>query len=322
MESQSKKLNIFQRGALQDLFTGLIAFICLTLAAMVLFLLDRERFLNKASINIIDLVVIAAFFAIVGIAVVKLSSRVNFTWSVTLPKAVEFSSALRKLRILDLKKQIAFVRERKIAVFVAATPILGDEKEKVRAKLYPFVHNVLVSEAIFTNNIGKRTLCLDAEEYERIAAEVEREDAETVSVAIVSKNEEIKGLRAALVTLTQENADVIKERDELRGKVRIQQAQEDSRIDRLRVERLLWAAYIPVMDRLMREAPAKKQYTTPEIEAAFKAEWEQRADLRKHMLRLTKSEEANPSESFIKAVKVEFKEAGQLSPGGRPKGNP
>ena len=322
MESQTKKLNIFQRGALQDLFTGLVAFICLTIAAMALFLLDRERFLNNASINVIDLVVIAALFTVVGIAVVKLSSRVNFTWSVTLPKVVEFSSALRKLKVLEHKKQIAFVREHKLSVFIAAAPILGDDKEEARVKLYPFVNNILASESVFTNNIGRRTLCLDAEEYERIAEEYRRRSLEEDSIAIAEKDDEIKKLIATQGSLIQENAALVKERDELRGKVRIQQAQEDTRIDRLRVERLLWAAYIPVMDRLMREASAGKKYTTPEIEDAFKAEWEQRADLRKHMLRLTKSEEANPSENFIKAVKAEFKEAGQLSPGGRPKGNP
>ncbi len=321
MESQAKKLNIFQRGALQDLFTGLVAFICLTIAAMVLFLLDRERFLNNASINVIDLVVIAALFTIVGIAVVKFSSRVNFTWSVTLPKVVEFSSALRKLKVLEHKKQIAFVREHKLSVFIAAAPILGDDKENVRAKLYPFVNNILASESVFTNNIGRRTLCLDAEEYDRIAEEYRRRSLEEDSIAIAEKDDEIKKFKAAQASLIQENAALTKERNELRGKVRIQQAQEDTRIDRLRVERLLWAAYIPVMDRLMRDA-AGKQYTTREIEDAFKAEWEQRADLRKHMLRLAKSEEANPSENFIKAVKAEFKEAGQLSPGGRPKGNP
>lgn len=322
MEPQSKKLNIFQRGALQDLFTGLVAFICLTIAAMILFLLDRERFLNNASINVIDLVVIAGFFTVVGIAVVKFSSRVNFTWSVTLPKVVEFSSALRKLKVLEHKKQIAFVREYKLSVFIATAPILGDDKENVRAKLYPFMHNILASESVFTNNIGKRTLCLDAEEYERIAEEHRRRSLEEDSVALAERNDEIKGLRAAQASLIQENAELTKERDELRGKVRIQQAQEDTRVDRLRVERLLWAAYIPVMERLMREAPAEKQYTTPEIEAAFKVEWEQRADLREHMLRLTKSDEAKPSEDFIKAVKAEFKDVGMLSPGGRPRKKP
>lgn len=318
----SVKLNIFQRGVLQEIFTGLIAFLCLTVASLILFLLDRERFLNNASINIIDLIVIAALFAVVGVIVIKLSSRMNLAWSVTLPKAVEFSSALRKLKILDLKKQIAFVRDHKISVFIASAPIIGEERDDVRAKLYPFVNNVLASESVFTTNIGKRTLCLDAEDYEYLARAVEQKDAEKESVALAAKNEEIKSLRTVAASLTQENAALTKERDELRGKVRIQPAQEEGRVERLRVERLLWAAYIPVMERMILDAQEGKQYTTREIEADLVAEWERRADLRARMAQLTGSEAAEPSTDFMKAVKAEFKDVGKLHPGGRPKKNP
>ena len=307
---------------LQEIFTGLIAFLCLTVASFILFLLDRERFLNNASINIIDLIVIAALFAVVGVIVIKLSSRMNLAWSVTLPKAVEFSSALRKLKILDLKKQIAFVRDHKISVFIASAPIIGEERDDVRAKLYPFVNNVLASESVFTTNIGKRTLCLDAEDYEYLARAVEQKDAEKESVALAAKNEEIKSLRTVAASLTQENAALTNERDELRGKVRIQPAQEEGRVERLRVERLLWAAYIPVMERMILDAQEGKQYTTREIEADLVAEWERRADLRARMAQLTGSEAAEPSTDFMKAVKAEFKDVGKLHPGGRPKKNP
>jgi hypothetical protein len=125
-----------------------------------------------------------------------------------------------------------------------------------------------------------------------------------------------------VVSLSQGNAELTKERDELRGKVRMQPAQEEGRVERLRVERLLWIAYTAVLEKMFREAPAEKQYTTPEIESAFAAEWEQRVDLRESMRNLTGSETANPSTDFLKAVKAEFKVAGKLSPGGRPKKNP
>jgi hypothetical protein len=317
-----RKLNIFQRGVLQEIFTALIAFVCLSAAMTLLILLDRERFLNNASINIIDLIVIAALSTVIGIAVVKVSSRVNFAWSVTLPKAVEFSSALRKLGILELKKQIAFVREHSFDVFIADVPILGDDQENVRAKLYPFVNNVLASESVFSTNIGKRTLCLDAGEYELLAEKVKKDEALKESVVSAAKNDEIKGLTTAVASLTQEIKTITKERDELRGKVRIQNAQETGRVERLRVERLLWIVFNSVIDRLIQDTPPSKGYTTPNIEAAFAAEWEQRADLREYMRRLTGSEEANPSEDFIKAVKAEFKDVGKLSTGGRPPKNP
>ena len=111
---------------------------------------------------------------------------------------------LFKSYVLEHKKQIAFVREHKLSVFIAAAPILGDDKENVRAKLYPFVNNILASESVFTNNIGRRTLCLDAEEYDRIAEEYRRRSLEEDSIAIAEKDDEIKKFKAAQASWIQE----------------------------------------------------------------------------------------------------------------------
>ena len=118
---------------------------------------------------------------------------------------------------------------------------------------------------------------------------------------------------------TQENKALTADRDDLRGKVNIQDAQDAGRIDRLRKERLQWAALTPVAERLIREAPTGKIYTMPEIERAFAAEWEQRTDLREQMLKLTGDEATTPSGSMFDAIKAEFQEAGLFrSKGGRP----
>jgi hypothetical protein len=77
-----------------------------------------------------------------------------------------------------------------------------------------------------------------------------------------------------------------------------------------------------MIERLMNEATPGKKYTTPELEAAFEAEWERRPDLQARMRELTEGKEAAPSESIWNAVKAEFKDAGMFSPGGRPKKNP
>jgi Fic family protein len=78
----------------------------------------------------------------------------------------------------------------------------------------------------------------------------------------------------------------------------------------------------PVIERLMSEAKPGKKYTTPELEAAFEAEWERRPDLQARMRKLTEGKEAAPSESIWNAVKAEFKDTGMFSSGGRPKKNP
>lgn len=344
MEAQPKKLNIFQRGILQKIASIIVYFASFAAMGFILDGLEKRRFTVvaekaqqqgiltpenfrglKALIATMDETAIFAIIIVgllcvgIGLLLIRWAANLNWSWPVTLPKVVEFRSAMRRLNVTDPAAEIDCVRRHKLPVFIAQSPLRKNEQESVPAKLYAFAHHTFSENNVFERHIGKQTLCLDAEDFARVADKVRKEEADRESVAIAAQNEEARGLRSAVASLTQENANLIKERDELRGKVRIQQAQEDTRIDRLRVERLLWAAYIPVMDRLMREAPAGKQYTTREIETAFAAEWERRADLRKHMLRLTKSEEANPSESFIKAVKAEFKEVGQFSPGGRPK---
>lgn len=347
MESQPKKLNIFQRGILQIITYGVVFVAFIALTGFVVDSFEKWRFIKiiegaqhqglitpegfQVAKNLIESMSWLATFVPVGIGgacviagwySIKWALNRNWSWPITLKKAVEFRFAMRKFGIVDPDEWIPFICKHNIQVFITFSPLLSDEQENVRARRYTRAPNRdLIEKKVFDLNTGRQTLCLDAEDMERLEQAGKRRISLEESAAIAAKDDEIKGLRATQASLVQENAALVKERDELRGKVRIQQAQEDTRVDRLRVERLLWAAYIPVMDRLMRDA-AGKQYTTREIEDAFKAEWEQRADLRKHMLHLAKSEEANPSENFIKAVKAEFKEAGQLSPGGRPKGNP
>lgn len=345
--TQTKKLNIFQRGIFQKAVTIAVYFASFAAGGFLLDWLEKRRFLViagkaqqqglvsqenipslKALITDMDgtaiffIILVGAFCAFIAWLLMRWAANLNWSWPVTLPKAMGFRSAMCKLGVVEPLDQIEFVRKHKLPVFIALSPLLTEEGENVRAKLYAFAHHEFSENDIFSRHTGRQTLCLDAEDYERFLSEGKIRSSLAESVALAEKNVEIKNLRISLATLTQEHEALTKERDELRGKVRVQPAQEDARVDRLRVERLLWAAYTPVLDRLMRDAPAGKQYTTPEIEAAFKAEWEQRADLRQHLLHLTESEEAAPSETILKAIKAEFKDAGKLSPGGRPRKNP
>lgn len=325
--SKSPRRNIFQRGALQSAFTALVALLCCVVAGLILYWLDKAR-LHAADITVFDIIVIAALFTVISIAVLRFSTRLNLAWSVTLPKAVEFSAALRKLGILELKEQIAFARKHKLAVFIANAPILGDDQKNVRARVYPFVNNPLASEGVFTTNIGKRALCLGAEEYERISDEIRERGSLAESVALAEKDAEIKALKTALASMGEDksrleaqNVELETSMQELRNKVQTQPAQEESRMERLRIERLQWAAFTPAMEKLMREAPDGKKFTTRELEEAFAAEWNARPDLRERMRQLTGTEDTKPSETLLSAVKAEFKDAGMLSSGGRPRKN-
>lgn len=348
-----KKLNVFQRGAAQHLLTLLVYFACLGGVALIVDAFEKRRFVaiavQAAAQSIIPASTLERFTSFIGNAdssvifmvflltvigtgigyfLIKLSTKLNLVWPVTLPQAVEFASAMRKIGIIEPGEQIAFVRKHKLPVFIAASPILGEEQAEISAKLYIYAHKPIAAQDIFERNIGKRTLCLDAEDYSRIVADGVKRFSLEESAALVEKEEELRSLKVTLASLAEdksrlesENSDLETSVQELKNKVQTQPAQEESRVERLRIERLQWAAFIPVMDRLMRNAPEGKKFTTRELEEAFAAEWAARPDLRERMGQLTGTEETKPSETLLSAVKAEFKDAGLLSSGGRPRKN-
>ena len=346
-QAQLQKLNIFQRGILQKTASVAVYFGSVAAGAFILDWLEKRRFTVvaekaqqqgilspesfrsfKAQIAAMDITAIFAIILVgllcVGIGWLLIRWAANLNWScpVTLSKAVEFRSAMRMLNITDPAGEIECARKHKLRVFIAHAPLRQHEQEAVRAQLYAFAHDMFSRHDVFERHIGGQTLCLDAAEYALFAEKVKKEEALRESLALAAKNEEIKGLRTGIASLTQENANLTEEIDELRGKVGIQPAHEGGRVDRLRIERLQWAALIPAMERLMNEAQPGKKYTIPELEAAFKAEWERRKDLQERMRDLTEGKEIPPSESLWNAVKAEFKDAGLFSPGGRPKKKP
>lgn len=349
-----KKLNIFQRGAAQHLLTLLVYFACLGGVALIVDAFEKKRFaaiarqaaaqdiipasalerftafISNADSSVVFMVfLLTVIGSAIGYFCIKLSTKLNLAWPVTLPQVVEFPSALRKLGIIEPGEQIAFVRKRKLPVFIAGSPILGEEGTNVSAKLYIYAHKPIAAQDIFERNIGRRTLCLDAEDYNRILAEGMKRFSLEESAAIAEKDGELRSIKTALASMIEDknrlesqNADLENSMQELKNKVQAQPAQEESRVERLRIERLQWAAFTPAMERLMREAPGGKKFTTRELEEAFTAEWSARSDLRERMRQLTGTEDTKPSETLLSAVKAEFKDAGMFSSGGRPRKNP
>ena len=342
------KLNIFQRGCLQlavmaaaysaSILAGAYIFARVDAWIFIMSLREAERtgviapdvFVSLQAIimqrniaTVLLTIALGILCVLMGWLLMRRAAKLNWSWPVILPRAVEFRAAMEQLGIVDPEERIYYVRKYKLPVFIASAPIAGKEQTSVRARLYAFAHNPILSTMdIFIRHAGKQTLCLNADDFERVLKNAKQRFSLEESAAVEEREKEIKGLRTALASATQQGDALRKERDELRGKVRIQQAQENGRIERLRVEHLLWAAYTPVMERLLREAPDGKQYTTPELESAFAEEWERREDLRERMKALTGSDKAAPSANFVSAVKAEFKAQGKFSSGGRPKKTP
>lgn len=343
------KLNIFQRGALQKCAVLLAYMASFGIGTFALYLADTRLFFNfvervkqrdifsmepargvatlieaRDHTEILSFLFICVCCVFAGWLFMRWAAKRNWSLPVTLPKALEFRTAMRKLGVTTPEDEIAFVKKYKLPVFIARYPFKGDEQENVYAQFYAFAHHSTFSESdVFERYIGKKTLCLEAVDYERLVMEGKTRSSLEESVAIAEKDDEIKSLRLALASAIEDNKALVSERDDLRGKVGMQDAQEGGRVDRLRKERLQWTALTPVAERLIREAPAGKIYTMPEIEKAFAAEWEQRTDLREQMLKLTGDEATTPSGSMFDAIKAEFQEAGLFrSKGGRPSKNP
>lgn len=166
---EPRKLNIFQRGILQETAYIISSLGCGAIAMLLLDRFEKLRFVVamekarqqdiisqetasklKVVINALD-----ATEAFVAIALVFLSffviwklmrraTGLNWSWPVNLPKAWEFSSAMRKIGKLDFGDQLDCIAKHRLRVYIATEPILRDQDENVRAKLYPVANNTFL----------------------------------------------------------------------------------------------------------------------------------------------------------------------------------
>jgi hypothetical protein len=319
------KLNIFHKSIFSFIFAvsfGMLFFIVGHFFSSWLFVHYMKDSLIFTLVSYI--ISSSLIIALVCSSVIILSSKINLSWPVILPNAIEFSYALRKLRIFELDEQIRFVIKQNINVFTSYVELSEIHKENVRAKKY---ENFSDKEKI-KNLLGGRMLCLDADEYEQLVQEYKQRCSIEESVILMEKEQELSALKMTIASISNDKAKLENELEffretnaKLQNQQRMQPAQGQTRVDRLREERLYWAVFTPLIGRLIDKAPKGKLYTMPEIEAAFAEEWERRTDLRERMRKLTGSETANPSGSVLEAVKAEFKEAGLFSAGGRPHKN-
>jgi len=353
--SDREKLNIFQRGILQKGAFVFVYLVSITIGALIVDWLDKRLFIalvqktqeqgslslegTRSFITLIESRDITIVFAIIltgllcgfaGWLFMRWAAKRNWSWPVTLSRAVEFKAAMRRLGVVDPGEQIEFIRKRKLPVFIALSPLLQEEHTDVRAKLYAFAHDHSLSDkTVFTHYAGDQMLCLDANDCERLVQESKRSFSLAESVALTAKDRELQSIKETVASLAGDNhnleaelSTLKKENASLKDQVQILPAQAAARVERLRIERLQWEALITTIRRLKKEAPAGKKYTMLELESAFAEEWERRVDLRRQMLALSGSEATKPSESMMGAVKAELKDAGLFSTGGRPRKNP
>jgi uncharacterized membrane protein len=299
------ELNILQRGILQKCATFLVYLVSVCAAALMIDWLDKQLFIylakeaqrqnllspeasrgftlliearDSTAIFYIVLVILACGF-VVWFFMRWVATR-NWSWPVILPKAVEFRSAMERLGIADPADRIAFARKHKLSVFIALSPLIGKEHEAVRAKLYAFAHHSsLRDEGVFEQHTGKQTLCLDADEYERVLQEHGEHTTLAYSARIVALEQEITVLTGAnslhiatIAKLTEENEKLSMENADLRQKLQTVPGRE-GKADTSTIRRApFWRVAGPLINRLINEAAPGTQYYRPDIQAAFDAE--------------------------------------------------
>ncbi len=269
------KLNKLQSGSLQYIFSMSLALVCLSaIQVLMAYILHKN-----ASLALFPKLSMVVFFAVLtslaGYYLIKLSMRLNLVLPVTLPKVIEFSHAMQTLRILNFDKQVDFLSEKDVHIFLAPNPILQTTAQHLLVKKYIALQNRKTLK--FYN--GDNRLCLDFDDYEQLLREQEELSSVIYAKQRLTHNNEVETLKATLALLHEDMAKVTQEKtacctelEELKKKQQTVSAR-DAKADKREHDRVVfWRVAAPMINRLLADAGPKTLYTRPQIQAAFEEE--------------------------------------------------
>lgn len=172
MEFSDKKLNILQRGILQKVIILLTYAIGTSILASLIDWIDKQWFisvineyhnngkLSEKAVNVFSIVIESrgsiAIFVIISILVIygilcfifmRRTAQLNWSYSVVLDKVVEFRNAMESIGIFNPEERFDFIIKSKVPLYIAHSPIIGKEKEKVKVKFYAFANYDYLSSA-------------------------------------------------------------------------------------------------------------------------------------------------------------------------------
>ena len=277
MNSQ-KKFNMFQRGILQAIAYGIVGAFCLIAIDATFQYIGQYKILQNPTFALVmGFIGVVAVCAGITVALLWVTLRLNLTWQAILPKAVEFTSAMRKLGLFDFDTQLAFISAQKMHVFIADKPMLHDVQENVCGRRYMF----LAHKDVLVSHKGKGRLCLDAEEYERIARDVQTPFSALESAAVAEREAEIATLQEELRHKTAELDRLAAENASHKEECAVLQSSggtapgRNQRIDNLHVSRApFWLVAVPLIQRLRRDHVTDTEYSKDTIQAEFERELE------------------------------------------------
>ena len=311
--TDSRKLNMFQRGILQQIAVGVVYAACCLSAMFCLDKLIKYRFIRLASQaqnqDIIDsetadllkkiiqapdmaesffIILLIVFFSLLGWFLMRWAARLNLSWPVSLPRAVEFSTAMCKMGIFAFIDQMAFIHKNRLPVYNALKPIIGESDENIRARLYPYAHNdILFVEVAMATNIGQRLLCLDSADYDPVYQQYIHAAQLANSTKIVELEQDIEALKGYLrlkdddnIKLVGENSKLCKEITDLRNKLRTAPGRGKNIENGEQRKAPFWRVAGPLINRLVAEARSDTKYTRSQIQAEFLDELENYPELK------------------------------------------
>ena len=355
----STKLNLFQRGLLQKTATIFAYLGSIAIGAFILDWFEKESFIAFAEqakqqgiitpegFNGLKLLIESrdptTIFAVILIGLLciasgwffmRWSAKRNWSWPVTLPKAVEFRWAMEQFGIIEPGERINFVRKHKLPVFIALSPLLEKEQKAVRARYYAFAHDPSLGDKdIFELHTGKQTLCLNVDDYERFLQEYGPKTKSAYSARIAELEQKIIDLKAVnsllsadIAKILQEKETLLTEKESLQRKQQTTPGRESRTAKRENAKIPFWRVAAPVINRLIAESGEGTQYTRRDIQDAFLEELEKFPDLKpiiQKLLHTPKKEDENTPFALegwgMNAIRTALGNLAKKEPGATPK---
>jgi len=311
MELSDKKLNTFQKGIWQKIFSLAVYGVCIVAVTYAIDRLIQHDINNalaslqkKADIseqslhmlaNILDergfalasiIIFCSVILALVSWFIIRWAGNRNWSTTVILPKAVEFRSAMDRLGVQKPRDRFDIIEKFRIPLYLSEKPLLASENTDVQVRYYRHgaeadMRNIAMLETF----IGCQKLCLDAGDFDFLASEYKRTFGTVNFSALASLKDQNDKLKAALalkeqdtLEMTQELARLREENAELSNKMKTADAREGKADKRERDRIAFWRVAAPLVNDLL--ATPDTEYTRPQIQQAFEGELERHPELK------------------------------------------
>ena len=311
MELSDKKLNTFQKGIWQKIFSLAVYGVCIVAVTYAidrliqydinnaLASLQKKADISEQSLHMLANILAERGFALASIiifcsvllalaswVIVRWAGNRNWSTPIILSRAVEFRSAMDRLGVQKPRDRFDIIEKFRIPLYLSEKPLLASENTDVQVRYYRHgaeadMRNIAMLETF----IGCQKLCLDAGDFDFLASEYKRTFGTVNSSALAALKDQNDKLKAALSLkeheaheADQELARLREENAELFNKAKTTDAREGKADKRERDRIAFWRVAAPLVNDLL--ATPDTEYTRPQIQQAFEDELERHPELK------------------------------------------